>query len=57
MAELKTVTVTVTDTDGTVIFVGGPLRPHDYVDIHQREGEVTTMTCAVTAQAAGLRRG
>lgn len=50
------VTITVTNADGTVIFKGGPIRPYDYVDIHEREGEVTTMTCSVSALAAGLRR-
>lgn len=52
----QAVTVTVTDANGTVVFKGGPIRPYDYVDIHEREGEVPTMTCSITALAAGLRR-
>lgn len=48
-------TITVKNASGVVIFEGEPSGQHDYVDLHQREGQPTTMTCCVTALSAGMR--
>lgn len=57
MAELKNVTITVTDAEGTVLFVGQPTNPTDYVDLHHRTGHPAMLVCCVSDASAELRRG